>query len=69
MGHAVTAVVAQDLYPCRLEGDEPEEMEVVRWPLDKLEQLVADPDFTEARAIAALYMVKDFLAKQSSKRD
>ncbi|WP_067863020.1 ADP compounds hydrolase NudE [Neptuniibacter marinus] len=69
MGHTVTAVVAQDLYPCRLEGDEPEEMEVVCWPLDKLEQLIEDPDFTEARAIAALYMVRDFLTKQSTKGD
>lgn len=69
MGHKITVVVAQDLYPCRLQGDEPEEMEVVCWPLSKLEQLIADENFTEARAIAALYMVRDFLSKASTKGD
>ncbi len=69
MGHKVTAVIARDLYPCRLEGDEPEEMEVVSWPLEQLDQLIQDEDFTEARAIAALYMVKDFLIKESTKGD
>ncbi|MCP4596446.1 ADP compounds hydrolase NudE [Neptuniibacter sp.] len=65
MGHTITAVLARDLYPCRLQGDEPEEMEVVSWPLDKLDQLLLDEDFTEARAIAALYMTKDFLARET----
>ncbi|EAR61146.1 ADP compounds hydrolase NudE [Neptuniibacter caesariensis] len=63
MGHKITAVVARELYPCRLQGDEPEEMEVVKWPLEKLDQLLLDEDFTEARAIAALYMTRSFLQK------
>ncbi|MGH1460525.1 MAG: ADP compounds hydrolase NudE [Neptuniibacter sp.] len=66
MGHKITAIIARDLYPCRLQGDEPEEMEVVSWPLDQLDQLLLDEDFTEARAIAALYMTKDFLKKENS---
>ncbi|PIE20709.1 MAG: ADP compounds hydrolase NudE [Neptuniibacter caesariensis] len=61
MGHKITAVLARDLYPCRLQGDEPEEMEVVSWPLEQLDQLLLDEDFTEARAIAALYMTRSFL--------
>lgn len=64
MGHKVTAVIARDLYPCRLQGDEPEEMEVVSWPLDQIDELLNDADFTEARAIAALYMTRDFLARE-----
>lgn len=64
MGHKITAIIARDLYPCRLEGDEPEEMEVVSWPLEKIEQLLLDEDFTEARAIAALYMTREFLKKE-----
>ncbi|WP_415899473.1 ADP compounds hydrolase NudE [Neptuniibacter sp. QD48_11] len=64
MGHSITAVVARDLYPCRLQGDEPEEMEVVSWPLAEIEQLVASDDFTEGRAIAALYMARDFLNRK-----
>lgn len=67
MGHKVTAIIAQELYPCRLQGDEPEEMEVVRWPLDQLEALLEDEDFTEARAIAALYMTRDFLSRKYKK--
>ncbi|MCV6612651.1 MAG: ADP compounds hydrolase NudE [Amphritea sp.] len=63
MGHKITTVLAQDLFPCRLEGDEPEEMEVVRWPLSQLNELFAREDFSEARAIAALYMVRDQLNK------
>ncbi|WP_415895354.1 ADP compounds hydrolase NudE [Neptuniibacter sp. PT34_22] len=64
MGHSITAVIARDLYPCRLQGDEPEEMEVVSWPLAEIEQLVASEDFTEGRAIAALYMTRDFLNRK-----
>lgn len=63
MGHKITTVLAQDLFPCRLEGDEPEEMEVVRWPLSQLNELFVREDFSEARAIAALYMVRDQLNK------
>lgn len=66
MGHSITAILARDLYPCKLEGDEPEEMEVVSWPLDKLDQLLLDEDFTEARAIAALYMTRDYLQNEQT---
>lgn len=38
-------------------------MEVVRWPLSQLNELFAREDFSEARAIAALYMVRDQLNK------
>jgi ADP-ribose diphosphatase len=40
MGHKITALIAQDLYPCKLEGDEPEPLEVIRWPLRDLETLI-----------------------------
>jgi len=63
MQHQITAVLAQDLYEKRLPGDEPEELEVVPYPLAKLDELIARDDFTEARSIAALYMVRDLLAK------
>lgn len=64
MGHQITAVLARDLYPCKLQGDEPEEMEVVHWPLDQLDALLLDESFTEARAIAALYMTRAYLANE-----
>ena len=64
MGHKITAVLARDLFPCRLPGDEPEEMEVVRWPLSRLNELFCREDFSEARAIAALYMIRDLLNQE-----
>src|SRR5690606_9793194 len=66
MGHQIKAVLAQDLYPERLDGDEPEPLEVLTWKLSELDALVAREDMTEARVIAALYMVRDLLARRKS---
>ena len=63
MGHKLTAVLAQDLYPCSLEGDEPEPLEVIHWPLSDIDSLVMQEEFTEGRAIAALYIARHFLEK------
>ena len=64
MGHSINVVIARDLYPCRLEGDEPEELEVVSWPLADLDNLVLQEEFSEGRAIAALYMTRTFLQNE-----
>lgn len=53
--------VAEDLYPSWLEGDEPEPLEIVRYPLSKLDELLADPTFGEARNLAGLFLLKEFL--------
>lgn len=58
MGFGITVVMAQDLYEERLEGDEPEPIEVVRWPLAQLPELFARADFNEARAMAALFLAE-----------
>lgn len=63
MGHKLTVVLAQGLYLCKLEGDEPEPLEVVRHPLADIEALLDDPQFTEGRAIAALFMARHKLAQ------
>ena len=54
-------MVAQDLYPERLPGDEPEPLEVVTWPLADYKALLAREDFTAAMNISALYLAMDFL--------
>jgi len=59
--HTTHIVVAQDLYPDPLPGDEPEPIEVVPWRLDRIGELLGRDDFTEARSIAALYRVRDWL--------
>jgi ADP-ribose diphosphatase len=60
--HTTHIILAQDLYPHRLEGDEPEPIEVVPWKIDRLDDLLEQKDFTEARSIAAFYLLRDHLA-------
>jgi len=55
-------VLARDLYPERLPGDEPEELEVVEWKLSKLHELIGRADVTEGRSIAALFIAREYLA-------
>lgn len=62
MKSGIDILLAEDLYESRLEGDEPEPLEVVEWKLSELSELFARDDFTEGRAIAALYLAKDILA-------
>lgn len=50
-------VLATDLYPSKLEGDEPEPIEVIPTPLDTIPTLIAQGEIHEARAIAALLWV------------
>ena len=64
MGFTINLLLATDLYPERLPGDEPEPPEVVTWPLEKLEELIAGDEFREARAIAGLFLVRQHLNGQ-----
>ncbi|EAT11050.1 ADP compounds hydrolase NudE [Bermanella marisrubri] len=65
MKSGIDVMVALDLYPEQLEGDEPEPLEVLTWPLADIESLVCRTDFTEGRAIAALFMARDWYLKQA----
>ncbi len=62
MTHRTHVILARDLYVSRLPGDEPEEIEVVPWPINDLISLIRRDDCTEGRSIAALYMARDMLA-------
>lgn len=53
--------VAEELYPSWLDGDEPEPLEIVHYPLEKLDELLADPNFAEARNLAGLFLLREFL--------
>jgi ADP-ribose diphosphatase len=66
MTHVTHVVLARDLYPEKLEGDEPEELEIVPWLMSDLYKLVQRPDCTEGRSIAALYIARDYLQKESN---
>ena len=58
MSHQTHLVIARDLY---LPGDEPEELEVVPWRLDRLHELILRDDFSEGRSIAALFIAREWL--------
>ncbi|MEO5559567.1 MAG: ADP compounds hydrolase NudE [Dokdonella sp.] len=55
-------VLARNLYPERLVGDEPEELEVVPWKLSELHVLLTQPEVSDGRSIAALFMAREYLA-------
>ena len=59
MTHRLQAVVARDLYKESLEGDEPEPLGVHVFSFKDLPRLISRSDFTEARAMAALYLARD----------
>ena len=60
----MTIVLAQDLYPQQLEGDEPEPLEGIHWPLADADALLAREDFIEARCIAALLLAQKWFKEQ-----
>jgi ADP-ribose diphosphatase len=64
MSHAIDLVLAEDLYPERLAGDEPEVLEVIPWRLDRLHELVLREEFSEGRSMAALLVIKEMLGSQ-----
>ena len=61
MNHEIHLVLAEDLYPERLPGDEPEELEVVPWKLDALDELMLREDCSEGRSLAALFIVRELV--------
>jgi len=61
MTHHTHIVLARDLYPKSLPGDEPEAIETLQWPLADIGNLVNRSDCSEGRSLAALYLARDFL--------
>lgn len=62
--HKMNLVLAQDLQISKLEGDEPEPLEVVKWPIVDYEKLLERSEFTEARSIAALFLAMQIINKK-----
>ncbi|EKD76829.1 MAG: ADP-ribose diphosphatase NudE [uncultured bacterium] len=59
-------VLAKDLYPKRLEGDEPEPIEVLPWKLNNIDALLAHPEFHESRSVAAVLLLERMRRKYHS---
>ncbi|WP_394425008.1 ADP compounds hydrolase NudE [Vreelandella stevensii] len=64
MRHRMQVLIATDLYPKRLPGDEPEPLIVETHAIEELPALLLRDDFHEARAIAALYIARDRLREE-----
>ncbi len=65
-GSRMDILLARDLYPEQREGDEPEPLEVVPWPISQLAQLMTLPEFSEARSICGLYLLQDWLRREEA---
>lgn len=65
LGFITHTVLAEDLQPQKLEGDEPEELEQRICHINDIDNLIQNETLTEARSIAALYQVRDILNKRS----
>jgi len=63
--HYTTAIgyilLAEDLYVENHEGDEPEDLEQVHWPLSDLDSLLEHKDINDVRTLHALYWLRDYL--------
>lgn len=59
-------LIATDLYPEQLVGDEPEPLEVVPWSIKNSKTLLDRADFTEARSIVALLMAEKWNDEQEA---
>ena len=64
----IEVLLATELYPATLEGDEPEPPELVTWPVDSIDELIASPEFCEARAIAALCLARPMLSYETGRK-
>ena len=61
--------LAFDLYPEKLEGDEPEPLVVHTWSWQQVSSLLSQPEFSEARSVSALFMAQLWLAENGLVKD
>ena len=64
--HVTHIVLARDLYPERLPGDEPEPITVEPWSLERLDELLGHPDLSEGRSLLALLLARRYLDREAS---
>ena len=66
MGFSIHVILARGLYPESLPGDEPEIMEVEKWALQEVDQLVMSELLSESRSIAALKLAEVFIERENA---
>ena len=68
MSHKSYLVLATGLSPSKLEGDEPEPLEIVTCSINKINEMIFSQQISEARSIAGLYIIRDYLHDLQSSR-
>lgn len=66
LGHVTHIILAEGLSEHREPGDEPEEIEVIPWDIKDVDDLLERDDFSEGRSVAALYLMKNYLNRNSN---
>ena len=61
LAYRMEVVLASGLFPSTSTGDEPEPLEVIGWPLDRLDELVTREGISDARTLAALFVARQSL--------
>jgi len=59
--HQTTVVVAEKFCVRSLPGDEPENLKTMLWSTDEIDRLLCRDDVTDARTLAALYLLQKYL--------
>jgi ADP-ribose diphosphatase len=65
-GYQAEIILATELTPCALGGDEPEPLELVYWPIARLDQIGTTGEISEARTLSSLFLARSILATQES---
>jgi ADP-ribose diphosphatase len=61
-GYQAEIILATQLTPCVLDGgDEPEPLELVFWPVARLDQIARTGEISEARTLSALFLARSIL--------
>ncbi len=61
--HNTHVILASGLYPSQREGDEPEPLEVIAWPMSDLDALLEHEEFTDARSVATMLLLQRELSR------
>src|SRR6267154_648548 len=61
-GYQAEIIFATGLIPCALQGDEPEPLELVYWPIARLDEIATSGEISEARTLSSLFLARSMLA-------
>ena len=62
--HQTDIVLAEDLIPSKLEGDEPEEINIIECNISEVENFIQKNQNIESRAIASIYLYNSFINRE-----